>query len=163
MPTTLWADSILNVNVASATSSLLNLGLPTLSVLQRRIERFTLIRTIIGVDIAPTVRDSGEGDQLVSLGIGVFSEQADTIAELPDPTVAEDFPLRGWVWRARYRVYAVAVDDQNVSRCRVDLDMRSQRKMENGRPRLIVANGANQGTPTAINVMGLIRMLYLVG
>ena len=163
MATTIWADSIFNLSIAAGTLSLLNLGFPTLSELQRRIERFTLIRTIIGVDVQAAVRDSGEGDQLVDLGIGVFSDQADTVAELPSPGVPEDFPLRGWVWRARYRIYASAVDDQNVVPRRVDLDMRSQRKLENGRPRLIVANTNNQGQATAIAVTGMIRMLYLVG
>ena len=62
MPTTLWADTLISLATATDTLSLVNLGLPTLSALQRRIERFTLIRTIIGIDIQPTIRDSGEGD-----------------------------------------------------------------------------------------------------
>ena len=164
MPTTIWADSVLNMSTAGGGSqSLVNLGLPALSTLQRRIERFTLIRTIIGIDIGATVRDSGEGDQSFALGIGIFPEESDTVAELPDPRDDQAFPERGWIWRGVYRVYAVAVGDQNVSRNRVDLDIRGQRKVENGRPRLISKNQDDQGVSTAVTVSGMIRMLFLVG
>ena len=160
---TLWADSIVSLSIASSSRSLVNLGLPDLTALQRRIERFTLIRTIIGIDIMPVVRDSGEGDQLLSLGILVSSDTADITTEIADPADGDSHPLRGWVWRYRTRCYASAVDDQNIYGRRVDMDLRSQRKIENGRPRLVVRNEPNQGVATAFLVSGLIRMLYLVG
>jgi len=159
---TLWADQILSVPVAGA--SALNrsfLGLSALSALDRRIQRFTLIRTIVGIDIMPTVRDSGEGDQLVSIGIAVVSEETAATGS-PDPSVEDEHPLRPWVWRAQFRVFASAVDDQNVVRVRADVDLHSQRKLENGRPALLIRNVDNQGTSTPISVTGLIRMLYLI-
>ena len=162
MPT-VWGDSLLSETVAGGgTVDVAFLGLPTLSALQRRIERFTLTRTIIGIDIMANVRDSGEGDQVVDLGIGVFDNNM-AVANFPNPAVEEEFPPLGWLWRARYRVYASAVDDQNVVRVRVDMNIKAQRKLQNGRPALVTTNTDVQGVATVILVTGLIRMLYLVG
>jgi len=161
MPT-MWVDQILSMAVASGAQGIQQTS-PALADLPLRLERFTAIRTIIGIDIGPTVRDPGEGDQLVTLGIGVVTQEALVANVVPDPNSATDFPQRGWMWRARYRVYAVAVDDQNVARVRVDLDLRSQRKVENGKVVLIVNNDANLGVATSITVHGVIRMLFRVG
>ncbi len=162
MPT-LWADQLLNEAVgAGGGRDASFLGLSTLSALDRRIQRFTLIRTIIGINIEPTVPDSGEGDQLVSLGIGIMDNQQSVVADMPDPAVEAEFPTKGWTWRAQYRVYAVAAGDQNRIHQRVDLDIRAQRKLENGRPALVLTNTDNQGVATAVSVTGIIRMLYLV-
>ena len=162
MPT-FWMDTLINLVVASDGQDDVGLGVLTadISVSQRRLERFTVLRTIIGIDIAPTIRDSGEGDQIATLGIGVISRE--TLANPPDPNSAADFPQRGWLWRARYRVYASAVDDMNISRVRVDLDLRGKRKVEAGSLELIMNNDANQGSATSITATGLIRVLFLVG
>ncbi len=163
MPT-LWADQVFSESVGAGSPGALDrsfLGLNTLNALERRIQKFTLLRTIIGIDIMPTVRDPGEGDNLLSIGIGIVSDGVSQ-ADSPDPADESSFPIMPWVWRARYRVYAVAVDDQNVNRVRVDLDIRAQRKLDNGRPALMTRILDFQGTPFAITITGAIRMLYLV-
>ncbi len=162
MPT-IWFDSLLSEAVAPGTQDLRQLGTGAQAVTERRLQRYTLTRTIIGLEIHPTVRDSGEGDQLVDIGIGLFSLEANTAAEVANPAVESEFPIQGWLWRARYRVYASAVDDQNIYPVRIDLDIRAQRKLENGRMGLVTSNMNNQGTSTAISVTGIIRMLYIVG
>jgi len=163
--TTVWVDTLLNLTVAVGAQGSIRLGFPTadISIAQRRLERFTLIRTILGFDLAPTVRDSGEGDQVVDMGIGVFSQEAISVGQFADPLAAGDFPARGWAWRARYRVYASAVDDQNVVRVRVEKDLKSRRKIESGGLMLVVDNQDNQGVSTTTTLTGLIRCLFLVG
>ena len=159
---TLWVDTIFGLNVASDGQSSVELDETAFTVQERRSVRWTLIRTILRLDIAATVRDSGEGDQLVTLGIGVVSQEAFAALTLPEPGTGLDFPIKGWVYRARYRVYAVAVDDQNVDVVRIDLDLRARRLMANGRLVLIADNTPNQGTATAVTISGIVRSLFLV-
>ena len=161
MPT-IWIDKLPNLVVASGAQGAFSLS-PTITQTQLRLERLTLIRLIIGIDIMPSIRDSGEGDTLVSLGIGVFSDEATQAGVFADPTVETDHPARGWPWRGRYRVYAVAADDQNVSRVRVDVDIRAARKLENGVLMMVVNNDPSQGVATPITMTGIIRSLFNVG
>ena len=163
MPT-LWIDSLLSEAVSGGGRDLVILGATGLATLELRMARFTLTRTIIGLDIHPTVPDSGEGDQVVDIGIGLGSIEQSLVADFSDPSVETDFPTTGWLWRARYRVYAVAAGDQNrAGHVRVDLDIRGQRKLQNGRMLLTTTNQDNQGVSTAITLTGIIRQLFIVG
>ena len=161
MPT-LWIDTILDFQVATGAQG--NISLMTgVSATQTRFDRMTLLRTILGFDIANTVHDSGEGSQSVSLGVGITSQEAFAAGTLPDPEVSGDFPRLGWIWRARYRIWGFAADQPAVFTRRVDLDLRSQRKLENGEAYLIVSNVANEGSTALIEVTGMLRQLWLVG
>ena len=161
MPT-LWFDTLVGINVTSGTNGSQLLG-GDLSELQRRTERLTLLRTIIRLDIAAIVRDSGEGDNILAIGVGVASQEAAAAGVFSDPDVSTDYPTTGWVWRSRYRIYAVSTNDQNIDLVRVDLDLRGKRLIKNGRLFLNATNTVNQGVDTGIAVLGLIRTLYLVG
>ena len=131
---------------------------------QTRLQQMTLLRTVIGIDIGRLVHDSGEGSEMTSLGIGVASQEAFTagVTSLPDPNIDADFPTRGWIWRARYRTYGFAADQPAVFNVRVDLDLRSQRKLENGEAFFIGHNELVNGTTSVVQVTGLIRQLWLV-
>ena len=85
-----------------------------------------------------------------------------TLADFPSPATETSFPAKGWIWRARYRVYASAVDDQNIDPVRVEKDIRSKRELVNARIALITINTDNQGMATAITLTGIIRQLFLV-
>ena len=122
----------------------------------------TLMRTIIGIDIAHLVHDSGEGSQDVTLGIGVTSQEAFAAGILPDPNQETEHPTRGWVWRYRCRTYGFAADQAAVYNHRVDKDVRSRRKLENGECYINIFNTADQGSTGTINVIGLIRQLWLL-
>ena len=161
MPT-MWLDKRLNNDVAS--------GGPQLSVSLARVDptvqprpRMTLTRTIIGLDLAYTVHDSGEGSQLVELGIGIGSLEAFASSIFPDPSVETDFPTRGWVWRMGYRVFGFAADQPTIFTRRIDLDIRSQRKLDNGEAYLVVDNNALEGVASPVRVNGYIRQLWIVG
>ena len=131
---------------------------------QTRLAQMTLLRTVVGLNVGLTVHDSGEGSQLVSLGIGIVSREAfgGGITTTPDPEVDTNFPTRGWVWRARYRVFGFAADQPTVYSQRVDLDIRSQRKLENGVMLYKITNENVEGVANTITVHGLIRQLWLV-
>ena len=129
-----------------------------------RLAQMTLTRTIIGLDVAYTVHDSGEGSQLVALGAAIQADDAfGTSASTPDPGDATSFPARPWVWRAAYRIYGFAADQPTVFNRRIDLDIRAQRKLENGVSFMRINNSAQEGVASTVRVVGLVRQLWLVG
>ncbi len=158
----LWVDTDINllvVNAASVFDSLMT----GVSATQTRFDRMTLLRTIVGVNIGYLTHDSGEGSQLLSVGIGIASQEAFAAGSLSDPETETDFPTKGWVWRAKYRCYGFAADQPAVFDTRVDLDLRSQRKLENGETFIIAQNAAIEGATGSVLVRGLVRQLWLVG
>jgi len=160
MPT-LWLDTHMSEDAAGAGGQFIKQLTAEFLVGTLRSSRMTLLRTIVGLDLGMAVRDAGEGDAALDIGIGITAPE--NITNVPDPNVSTDHPTRGWIWRARYRVYGVAVDDQNVRTTRIDLDLRSRRKLDNGFCYCVGVNTDNQGVSQPIKVMGLIRQLWLVG
>jgi len=158
----LWIDTDVNLLAASGAQASDSL-MTGVSATQTRFDQMTLLRTIVGIDIAYTVHDSGEGSQIVSIGTGIMSQEAFAASAFSDPETDTDFPTRGWVWRARYRIFGFAADQPAVFTRRVDLDLRSQRKLENGESFVIMTNTANEGVASSVRITGLIRQLWLVG
>ena len=159
-----WVDTLVDNDLASTGSHVQDLT-STLTLSDLRISQVTIMRTIVRLDIAYTVHDSGEGSQLIDIGIGVAGRDAFDagVASLPNPDVETDFPTKGWLWRSRYRVFGFAADQPAVSVRAVDMDLRSRRKMDNGRAFVIIKNSPMEGVATTVTVVGLIRQLYLVG
>ena len=158
----LWIDTSINLDAASGAS--VNISLMTgVSSVQTRFDQMTLLRTIVGIDIANAVHDSGEGSQKASVGIGLASQEAFAAGTLSDPETNTDFPTRGWVWRAGYRIYGFAADQPAVFNRRIDLDLRSMRKLENGEMFFQMANQAVEGATAVVKALGFIRQLWRVG
>ena len=158
---TLWIDSHMLVTIASGGTEHRSL-MTGFTAGDTRLRRMTLVRTIIGLDVGYTVHDAGEGSQRVSLGIAVVEQGAFAAGELPDPALATDFPRLPWVWRNQYRVFGFAADQPAVFTRRIDLDIRSQRKLDNGEAYINMRNAAQEGVSAAVEVTGIIRMLWLV-
>ena len=162
MPT-LWIDTLPNATVAIGTPQKVSL-MTGISVADARLQKMTLLRTIIGLDVARITHDSGEGSEQVFMGICVVTEPAFTagVASMPDPFVMTDYPTQPWVWRAAYRTYGFAADQPAVFNQRIDLDIRAKRKLDNGLCCLLINNTAFEGTSTVITVSGIIRQLWLM-
>jgi len=157
-----WIDTHISQTVALSTQTPLTL-MTGVTVAQSRIQQMTLLRTIIGLNVGRFAHDSGEGSERASLGIGIASQDAfATVGALPAPQTNLDFPTRGWIWRAAYRIYGFAADQPAVYDQRIDLDIRSMRKLENGVPFINMVVEALEGTSAAAHVVGLIRQLWLV-
>jgi len=156
-----WFDNVLTTVLGIGTISNTDL-LADSDPIQTRINQMTLLRTIIGLDLGRTVHDSGEGSERVSLGIGVISQEAFAATVTPDPNVQGDFPPRGWVWRSVYRTYGFAADQPAVHSVRIDLDLRSMRKLENGVMCLTMLAETLEGSSSTVTALGIIRQLYLV-
>ena len=157
-----WLDTAGTISAAGAGGSASKSLMTGLTATQTRFDQMTLLRTIIGINVGLTIHDSGEGSQLVLIGIGIASQEAFAAGVLSDPHLDAEFPTRGWVWRARYRVFGFAADQPTVFTQRVDLDLRSQRKLENGESFMNVVNEDVEGISSPITIHGLIRQLWLV-
>ena len=159
----LWVDTVFGLTVGSNSENLTDL-MGTLLENETRLSQLTLVRTIVGVDIAYTVHDAGEGSQQAGIGILVAGREAVLagVGSLPQPDVEADFPATPWVWRARYRIYGFAADQPTVFNRRIDLDLRSQRKLANGELMLVVTNNPQEGATTTLTFTGMVRCLFLV-
>ena len=155
-----WIDTRVNSDVAVGGQTFQSL---MTGITETRFERMTLLRTIIGLDLARTVHDSGEGSEVLSVGIGIVSQEAFDASAIPEARLNTDYPTRGWVWRAQYRIWGFAADQPAVFTKRIDLDMRSQRKLDNGASMIVYDLEALEGANSTCRVMGLIRQLWLVG
>ena len=157
-----WIDAMINLTLPSGGQANQSL-MVGVSATQTRFDRMTLLRTIIGFDIAHVVHDSGEGSQVVSVGIGVASQEAFAAGSLSDPEVAGDFPTKGWVYRSRYRIWGFAADQPTIFTRRVDLDIRAKRVLSNGESFIIASNAAQEGVASSVEVTGIVRQLWMVG
>ena len=158
---TLWIDTNFSTDVVVGTQ----LQQSLMGVVQSdesRLVGMTLMRTIIRMDIAYTVHDSGEGSQRLSMGIGVASQEAFNAGVLPEPFTDGDFPTRGWIWRATYRLFGFAADQPAIYNRALDIDLRSRRKLENGEAYLVADNVNLEGVSSTVRVLGGIRQLWLV-
>ncbi len=158
----LWIDTSVNADVALAGQLLVSL-MTGVTAIDTRLSQMTLLRTIIGLDLARTVHDSGEGSEVAHLGIGVASQEAFAAGTVADPSADGDFPTRGWIWRGKYRIFGFAADQPAISVRRLDFDLRSMRKLENGEAYFAVDLIAEEGASSTLSVIGLIRQLWQVG
>jgi len=157
-----WIDTRLTATVSVGTQRLVSL-MTGISAIATRTSQMTLLRTIVGFDIALAVHDSGEGSQICATGIGIASQESFAAGTVSDPGTETDFPTRGWIWRANYRIWGFAADQPTIFTRRVDLDLRSKRKLENGEAFIAFDNTDAEGVSNTLQVFGLIRQLWLVG
>ena len=158
---TVWIDTLHNPVIASGGVHADTLiAAPTST--DQRIAGMTLIRTIICHDYSYAVHDSGEGSQIIDVGIGVTSQEAFASTILPDPNNAIDHPTRGWVYRCRHKIHGFAADQAAVDVRSVYRDIRSKRKIDNGELYIHIVNSALSGAASSIQVIGITRCLFLL-
>jgi len=161
MARTFWEDTLINLDVAASAQGAVTL-VGSFSNEELRLSSLTLMRTIIGLDCAYVVHDAGEGSHLVDIAIGVESQEAFAAGVHPDPNVGTDHPVRGWVFRARGRIFGFAADQPTIYTWRIDRDLRGRRKLDNGESFLVMNNSTIEGTSASIKLTGLVRQLWLV-
>ena len=120
----------------------------------------TLVRTILRLDVLATSPAIDNVDvQTVTMGIGMISAEALAISVFPDPNNATDIPLSGWLWRW---CGCIIENSNGGGIVRIDVDLRTQRKVMYGSPVLIINNDPQTGTAFNVRTIGLIRCLYLL-
>ena len=159
----LWTDTTISLGISTGSLSFVDL---TSTFLQNetRLAQLTLVRTIIGIDVAYSVHDAGEGSQQATMGICAVSRPSEAVSgAIPNPQTDAEYPIMPWVWRVRYRVYGFAADQPAVFNRRIDLDIWAKRIVKNSEIIFIAHNAPEEGVVTAVLVSGLVRCLYLVG
>jgi len=150
-----WIDTHIDENTAT--------GQPDSEVLitsdEPSVKGLTLVRIIVALEVTPAtyVLDSLDA-QLAVMGIGIMSEETIGNGDFPEPSVADDQPVTGWMWKT----CGLVQENAGIPSLHVSVDLRSQRKLMYGRPVWIVNNIAAQGAAFTINTVGIIRSLYLL-
>jgi len=155
---TFWVDTLLTKVIASSGS--VHVSLIENESAPSVLSDLTLIRTIICVDLHYTVHDSGEGFQVWNMGIFVQSREAAAALITPDPDVAADHPMGGWVFRCGGSLHGFAADQPAVDVRHLERDIRAMRKLQRGVLSLVVSNDAGTGAASSISMTGIIRCLY---
>ena len=159
---TLWVDTLHEFGIGSGTAVNVSLMGPLIPA-ESRNYGMTLIRTIICHDYHYTVHDSGEGHQVLDIGIAVAEQDAFSALALPDVGAAlAEYPTRGWIYRCRHSLQGFAADQPAVDVRSVYRDIRAMRKLDNGLVYLQAQNAPGSGAASSVNVMGITRCLYLL-
>jgi len=116
----------------------------------------TLVRMIISLSIQPlAIVPVSVSTVIMSYGVGLTSP------EVTEGTInvglEGEVPSSGWLWRDR-----VVVRESAPIPLRLNFDIRSQRKLMYGEPRLFLANDADVGVSFIVRTKGIIRCLYLM-
>ena len=119
----------------------------------------TIIRIIHDVTYYFSSGETADVSQLISIGIGIVSEESFAALVVPDPNSNIDEPPAGWLYRAVGPVHRKQGQDQMQYRTNVDL--RAQRKL--GRAILvhIVNNDPIEGTAQNVRQAGLVSVLCM--
>ena len=122
------------------------------------VKGYTLVRMIIRLDvIADAIVEASTDSMVMSLGIGtVFGDLAETSASL-NVGAEKDVPVSGWLWRTR-----LIMGEQWQSMVRINEDIRAQRKIMYGQPRILISSSLNSGVAFTVETVGLVRCLYLL-
>ena len=120
----------------------------------------TIVRILVGMQFVPAVPNAVNGLMVVTLGIGVTSDDAFSAGALPDPEVDADFPVQGWMYRDRFMVADVASGGNAGAILRVEKDLRAQRKIDRSSPFMSVRVDNIQGTAFSVIESGIVRVLY---
>ena len=155
--TTAWDDQTITSLTASSGASQEVLLIENVADSEKR--GCTLVRTLVRLTAMPSSITSVNGIQLVHFGIGLTSDDAFAAGALPDVEIDDDYPVAGWVWRD-----SVYVRDSTVASAgqivRLEAELQSQRRLDRSSVFLTFSNVPVQGTPFAVSVGGIVRMLY---
>ena len=94
------------------------------------------------------------------MGIGIASQEAFAAGSLPDPNASNDQPSRGWIYRNRMVVAQNGVGGPVVHQ--ISRDIRSARKLDDGECYIVVDNDVDLGLAFNVQVVGLVRQLWLL-
>ena len=155
---TSWEDTIFDADAIAEGSAGVNFALDgTLS--QADSQGLTLTRCIGDLTFLSGTTAGANGQQRLSLGIGMASREAFTAGVLPDPESETEEPARGWVYRT---VLGVTQSVQAQPMVRLQFDIRAQRRLDSGRLWVRVVNLDVGGTGFNILVCGIVRSLFLL-
>jgi len=156
-----WLDKRVNIQIAEASQTLLEIGTEQLEANERRGLTLTRMLIHLWVSDAATI-ETALGSQMVDLGIAVIDADALSASVVPDPAVEEDFPPRPWVWRDQVYCRSPETIVAPFLFPEIKVEVSSQRKLGNGAMVLVVDSNRANGIAFTVRVTGLIRSGYLL-
>ena len=154
---TTWFDTNIGLDIAQGTG-----GLVRLTPIADDLEGFTAIWIVGRTTLLPSVPQSTLAETSVAIGFAVCSEEAfvSGLVGTPNPEQSQDFPERGWMYRARY----VVIDNgfgvpTNI--IVMDNNIRAQRKIDKGVLYLTIHNQTIRGSNFNVRLHGTLRLLCL--
>ena len=152
-----WIDSLIQLQVAAGSQGVVELLQGTALI---DTDGWTVGRLIVDLYLMSSSVAGAFGASQSDMGIGVISREGVVGSVYPDPNAEEDQPINGWMYRTRAMSSQNGVGGPILTR--VQADVRSMRKIDNGRFYLIVNHGNVMGTSYTLNLRGLIRTLVLM-
>ena len=157
---TVWIDEAFNWDIADGSQANQQLG-PVGTI---EGPGWTLVRTIMDLQLAPSSPMQVTGQQVAAYGIGLASQEAFTAGVLPDPNTESDFPVRGWVFRSRRLVRDVAAGTGVIQMLQepIHIDIRSARKIDDSVLFAVFENNPVSATAFNVRFIGLMRTLFML-
>ncbi len=156
----IWTDTILDVDIPTSSFNLASLMGNLIPTDTRG--GFTLIRTLICLDIAPLIPGVVSGIQQVSIGIGVASQEAFAAFIVPDADTPADYPARGWVYRCVRGLWDSSEVGVGTQAILLKEDIRTKRKVDDGEAWMEIRSSSVQGVTFTVHVSGIVRCLFLM-
>ena len=150
-----WLDTQFSNVVVASGAQLISTMMEGISVEDSR--GMTVTRIIMDMHYNSATVGGAHGTEVVSVGIAVVSQEAFAAGVVPDPLVAAEEPVRGWLYKAVFMVgqsVGGGLEIQNRN-----FDIRAQRKMEGGELVLIHNTTAAGGTSFSMVLTGSVRTL----
>ena len=122
----------------------------------------TITRIIGELWAYPVISGIVSGIMRLDLGIAMIEEDALAAGAFPDPDEQNDRPGRGWLWRGMMLVQDSGGTAAGRRPERIQFAVRSQRKIDRARVRLIIDSNLVAETTFSVEIEGLIRMLCLL-
>ena len=151
---TTWLDTFLDTSLADAGQFTTGL---MFSFDQDEAVGMTLTRLLLCLQLSALVGNTIDSQQIIDIGIGTASAEAFAAVVLPDPNQATEFPEKGWIYRCRHLVNGDAANQ--LLPVRIELDLKSQRKIDTGVVWLSMQSITNGGTVVATIITGSVRLL----
>ncbi len=118
----------------------------------------TLVRMIIDLIAIPNPY-LGASVNVMTLSAGVGLVSPEVVLGSINVGIEEEVPQSGWLWRRRL----TGIQEVTGSvPSEIHMDIKAQRKLLYGEPRLFLAYTLTQGTSFNVRCSGLIRCLYLL-
>ena len=158
-----WIDEIVGVVQGAALTFEDLLASASVSL-----DTITVARLIVDITATPeSLIAAVQGVQRIDMGVAVVTNNAFSagVSAVPDPRVAADAPARGWLWRGSMTQVYSNVDGSEKETMHLypsrQYDIRTMRKVDQGRLIFIAAKTAIQGTAHDVDLSGLIRTLCM--
>ena len=155
---TTWTDVNVGSDIATGDTAVFSLHTGLIS---KNLD-LTLTRMLVIFSVGASTPGVVSGQQELFFGAGVVAQDAFTASAVSDPEQAGDEPTRGWVWKSHLLIRDETLATGYIPPVRLNEDIHSQRKLDEGELFMAIANRPVEGTTFAVRVKGVVRTLWRI-